>query len=315
MTLTNAIVIAFVAGLASAMLGAAALSGPGLGLFFVIVAPLPLMIVALRWHPLLALLGGALTAAAISLMVRGSAAVTFTVLVTAPAYGVGALFWRLERAGIAKPGPLCLAAALCGVVATLIGCFSISLSYAELEAQLLRQSEAVYRFMSGLPRDAPLTAPGGQDPQLFIRAYANAVAPMACAMLSAIYMINLWLAAKIAHKSNPAGFLWTPVYTLRLPKLMLPLSAGALIGGLMPGYPGLALELIGFASLVCLIALGYAAAHHATMGSGARGIALAGLWFATFIFGFPVILMLFAGIAELSFGWRDRVLASRANRD
>src|SRR5689334_5097283 len=111
MNLSNAIVIAFVAGLASAMLGAAAMSGPGLGLFFVLVAPLPLMIVSFRWHPLLALLGGALTAAALSMFLRGSTAVTFSVLVTGPAWLVGAIFWRAEREGLPKIGLLCLAAA------------------------------------------------------------------------------------------------------------------------------------------------------------------------------------------------------------
>ena len=315
MSLATAIVIAFVAGLASAMLAAAAMSGPGFGLLFVLIAPLPLMIVAFRWHPLLALLGGALTAAALSMFLRGSAAVTFCVLVTGPAYVAGAIFWRAERDGLPKVGPLCVAAAACAVLATLIGCLSISFSYAELEAQLLRQSEAVYRLFAGVPRDAPLTAPGGQDPQLFIRAYANAVAPLSCAMLAMIYMLNIWLAAKIAHKSNPSAFSWTPVYAMRLPLLLLPVSAGSLIGAMLPGYPGLALELAGFASLICLIALGYAAAHHATIGHGMRGFALTGLWLATFIFGLPVLIMLFAGIAEIAFGWRDRILASRNSRN
>lgn len=313
--MATAIVIAFVAGLASAMLGAAALSGPGFGLFFVIVAPLPLMIVAIRWQPLLALLGGALTAAALSFFLRGSAALTFSVLVTLPAYVVGLIFWRTRLEGPSKIGILCLSAAAYAVAATLAGALSISFSHDELEAQLLRQSEVVYRFMTGLSRDAPLVGPGGQDPQVFIRAYANAVPPLSCAMLAMIYMVNIWLAAKIAHKSNPALFAWTPVHQMRLPRLLLPASAGALVGGMLPGYLGLALEIAGFASLTALIALGYAAVHHATVGSPARGPILTGLWALTFIFGIPALLMLLAGIAELAFGWRDRVIASRRPRN
>jgi hypothetical protein len=311
MNLANAIVIAFVAGLASATLGAAAISGPGLGLFFVLIAPLPLMIVAFRWHPLLALLGGLLTAAAIALFIRGGAALTYSVLVTGPAYLVGTLFWGAAAPERTRVGLMCLATAACAVLATLIGCLSISFSHDELEAQLLRQSEAVYRFMSGIGRDAPLTAPGGGDPQLFIRAYANAVPPLSCAMLAFVYMFNVWLGARIAHKSNPLGFTWTPIYTMRLPRIMLGLSAGALIGGLMPGYPGLALELVGAASLVCLVVLGYAAAHHATVGTPTRGFALTGLWIATLVFGLPAAFMLLAGIAELTFGWREKIVARR----
>ncbi len=270
MNLTNGIIIAFVAGLASAMLGAAAMTGPGLGLFFVIVAPLPLIIVGLRWHPLLALLGGALTAAALAFFLRSSAAVTFSVLVTLPAYCGSALFWWSKREEGPVAGVMCLLAAAIAVIVTLAGCLSISFSYTELEAQLLRQSEMVYRFMMGIPRDGALVGPGGQDPQVFIRAYANAVAPLSCAMLTAIYIVNFWLAARIAHKSLPGLFDWEPVYMMRLPSLLLPLSAGALLGGLLPGYIGLALELVGFASMICLMALGYAAAHHATVGIAAR---------------------------------------------
>ncbi len=311
MNLTNGIIIAFVAGLSSAMLGAAAMTGPGIGLFFVIVAPLPLMIVGLRWHPMLALLGGALTAAALAFFLRGSAAITFSMLVTLPAYFGSSMFFWARRVEAPVAGTMALVAAGCAVLVTIAGCLSISFSHDELEAQLLRQSEMVYRFMMGIGRDGPLVGPGGQDPQVFIRAYANAVAPLSCAMLTAIYMINIWLAARITHKSLAGLFVWEPVYEMRLPRLMLPLSAGALIGALLPGYLGLFLELIGFASLICLMALGYAALHHATVGIGARGFALTALWLATFLFGLPAILMLFAGIAEIAFGWRDRVIASR----
>ncbi len=86
------------------MLGAAAMTGPGIGLFFVIVAPLPLMIVGLRWHPLLALLGGALTAAALAFFLRGSAAITFSMLVTLPAY-VGQRDVLLGAARGRRPSP------------------------------------------------------------------------------------------------------------------------------------------------------------------------------------------------------------------
>ncbi len=49
-----------------------------------------------------------------------------------------------------------LGAALYGAAATVIGALSVSFDYDTLEAHLLRQSEAVYRLMAGLGRDAPL---------------------------------------------------------------------------------------------------------------------------------------------------------------
>jgi hypothetical protein len=309
--MTNAIIISALSGLASALLAAAAMSGPGIGLFFAIIAPLPLMLVAIRWQPLLAVLGGALMAAALAFFLRGSAAISFSVLVTLPAFIVGSILWRGNFEGRAMVGMLCLSAAGYAVLATLLGAFSISFDYAELEQQLLRQSEQVYRFMMGIERDAPLTAPGGQDPQLFIKAYANAVAPLSCAMLAVIYMFNIWLAAKIAHRSNPAAFSWTPVYSMQLPRLLLPVSAVALLAGMLPGYPGLIMELIGTAAVMCLIVLGYAAVHHALVGNSMRTFFLGTLWLLTFIFGFPVLVMLAAGIAELALGWREKIVANR----
>jgi Predicted membrane protein (DUF2232) len=311
--MANAIIIAVIAGLASAMLAAAAMSGPAIGLFFVILAPLPLMIVAIRWQPLLAVLGGALMAAALAFFIRGSAAVSFSVLVTLPAYIVGSILWSGRHDGRTLLGLLCLSAAGYAVLATIVGAFSISLDFATLETHLLRQSETVYRFMMGIARDAPLTAPGGQDPQLFIRAYANAVAPLSCAMLAVIYMFNIWLAAKIAHRSSADTFSWIPVPTMQVPRILLPATAVALLGGMLPGYLGLIMELIGVAAVMCLTALGYAAVHHATLGLKARGMILTALWVTTLIFGLPAFAMLAAGIAELAFGWREKIVAGRTS--
>ncbi len=309
--MANAIIIAVIAGLASAMLAAAAMSGPAIGLFFVILAPLPLMIVAMRWQPLLAVLGGALMAAALAFFIRGSAAISFSVLVTLPAFIVGTILWRGAFEGRKLVGMLCLSAAGYAVLATLVGAFSISFDFATLDEHLLRQSETVYRFMMGIGRDAPLTAPGGNDPQLFIRAYANAVAPLSCAMLAVIYMFNVWLAAKIAHRSSPEVFQWAPVPMMQLPRLVLPAAALALVGGILPGYGGLIMELVGVAAVICLTALGYAAVHHATQGLGARGLVLTLLWLTTLVFGLPAFAMLAAGIAELTFGWREKIIANR----
>jgi hypothetical protein len=309
--MANAIIIAALAGIASAMLAAAAMSGPGLGLFFVIIAPLPLMIVAIRWQPLLAVLGGALTAAALAFFIRSSAAVSFSILVTLPAFITGWIIWSGRFHERQLVGVLCLSAGLYAVFATLVGAFSISFDYATLEATLMRQAEAVYRFTSGIGRDAPLTAPRGQDPQAFIRAYAAIVAPVSCVMLTLIFLFNTWLAAKIAHKSSGGTIGWIPVYSMQLPRLVLTVTALSLLGGMLPGYPGLILELIGISAVICIMALGYAAVHHATLGTAARGFALGGIWLLTLFIGLPAIFMLFAGIAELAFGWREKLIARR----
>jgi hypothetical protein len=317
----NAIMIAIMAGLASSLLAAAAASGAGIGLIFAIIAPLPLMIVAIGWNPLLAVLGGALTSAALIMLFKGSTGVVFAFLVTVPSYLAGVVIWRSSSANIDTPVPplqprdvvglLCLGAAFYAALITLIGALSISFDYATLQGHLLRQSEIVYRFMMGLAADAPLPQIGGQSSQVFINAYAEAVGPLTAAMLAFIYMVNVWVASKIVVKSSRSPISWTPVSNMRLPKFVLPLLVTTMLGGMLPGYLGFTLELMGVAGVMAISALGYATVHDVTTGHSARWFILTTLWTLTFIFGLPALIMLVVGIAELAFGWREKVIARR----
>lgn len=309
--MANAIILAIVAGFASALLAAAAISGPGIGLVLTFVAPLPLMIVAIGWQPLLAVLGGALTSAMLVMAFRGSAGIIFAILVTLPAYLAGLVIWRDHADTRFLVAKLCLGAALYGAFATVLGALSISTDYATLQSMLLRQSEGVYRFMMGLDGASPLLPINGQDPQIFITLYANLVAPLSAAVFGAIYMLNIWLAAKIAARSRPLGFDWPPVPKLRLPRFLLPLLGLTLLGAALPGYLGFTLELVGMAISLSVIALGYACIHDVSQGMAARSLILAALWALTLIFGFPVLLIFMAGLADLAFGWRDKILANR----
>jgi hypothetical protein len=300
------ILIAAAAGLASALLAAAAITGPGLGMLLAALAPLPLMIVGFGWHPLMAVLGGAITAAALSAMVRGSAGVIYAVLAMIPAYLAAHAAWRVDLDARARAGLIALGAAIYGALATIIGALSISFDYEILQGHLLRQSELVFRLMAGLGRDAPLEPVRGQDPKLFIQTYAQLVAPISTLILGMIYMFNAWIAARVAEASGRLPKDRAPVSAMAYPRLLLPVSAAALLTGLLPGYLGLMAELIGVASVLALIALGFAVVHDVTRGMAARPFILTVLWIVTFVIGIPAFLMLFVGIAELAFNWRAR---------
>ncbi len=307
------IFIAALAGIASALLAASAAAGSMLGAVLMVVAPLPLMIVAIGWHPLLALIGGALTSALLALLFRGSAGLMFAIMVMIPAYGAAWTMWRRPLDGPPLVGLLLMGGALYAALATLIGAFSISFDFSALEQQLVRQSELMYRVMSGLGADAPLTSVGGRDPKVFIDAMADAVGPFVAFMLGAIYILNIWLAAKITSRSGRLHGGWVPVPDLQLPRWLLPVAALSMLGGLLPGYLGFMLELISVACILALIALGYSAMHAISRGVAMRGLLLGTLWSLTLVFGFPVLLMLLAGVAELTFSWRRSLGASRPN--
>jgi hypothetical protein len=300
------ILIAAAAGMASALLAAAAATGPGFGLLLAALAPLPLMIVGFGWHPLMAVLGGAITAAALAAMLRGSAGVVYAVLAMIPAYLAAHVAWRADLDARTRIGIIALGAAFYGALATIIGAMSVSFDYETLQGHLMRQSEAVYRIMSGLSREAPLEPVRGQDPKLFIQTYAQLVAPISTMVLGMIYMLNAWIATRVAEASGRLPKERDPVSTMAYPRLLLPLSAGALLAGLLPGYVGLIAELLGVAAVLALIVLGFATVHDVTRGLAARPMILFALWSVTFIIGVPALLMLFVGIAELAFNWRAR---------
>ncbi len=306
------IIIAAAAGLASALLAAAAMSGPGIGMLLAALAPLPLMIVGFGWHPLLAVLGGSITAAALSAMIRGSAGLGYAVLVMIPAFLAAHMAWRGDLDGRQRIGFIALGCALYGAFAAIVGAFSISFDYATLQGHLLRQSELVYRIMSGIPAGAPLEPIRGQDPKLVIQLYAQIVAPASALSLGLMYMLNAWLAARVAQASGRLDPGRPPVSAMHYPRLILPLSAATLLGGMLPGYVGLISELLAVGGILALIALGFATVHDMTRGMSARPLILSLLWVVTFIAGLPALLMLFVGIAELAFGLRAR-RSSRQN--
>jgi Predicted membrane protein (DUF2232) len=309
--MTNAILIAGGAGIASALLAATAVSGGALGLVISLISPLPLMIVAFGWHPLLAVLGGALTAAALAAFLRGSAGLVYAVLVMAPAYLAGYIVWRGHNPAATVAGQLCIGAAVFGAIAALLGALSISLDYPTMQDHMLKQSELVFRFMMGLAKDAPLTPIRGQDPQLFIRTYAELVAPVSAFMLGLVYLVNIWLAGRIADTSGRLPIERPPAPDMAFPALVLPATVVAILGGMLPGYLGFAAELLAIALILAIIVLGFATLHALTRGNAARSFILSGLWILTLVFGLPALLMLGLGIAELAFGWRARKAAGR----
>jgi hypothetical protein len=164
--------------------------------------------------------------------------------------------------------------------------------------------------MSGLARDAALEPFRGQDPQLFIQTYAQIVAPVSAVALGLMYMLNTWLAARVAQASGRLDPARPSVSAMVYPRLMLPLFAAALLGGMLSGYIGLISELVAVASILALIALGFATIHEITRGMSARPLILSLMWVLTFVAGLPALLVLFVGIAELAFSLRARRRAS-----
>jgi hypothetical protein len=303
--------IAVAAGFASALMAATIASGGGLAMPLVLLAPLPLIIVSMGWHPLVAAIGGALTVAALAFFFRGSTALVFAVLVALPAYAFGAIAWRggdHARDGTLS-GRMMMAALLAGAFATVVGALSVSFSYAEFEAQLMRQAEATLRYMMQVPREQPLPRFGGTDADAVVKAYAAAVPVVTTAMLGFVYLLNVYVAGRVARQSGRLPVEWPDVPSLAAPRLLLPVTAVLLLLMALPGYMGLFAEVLGITGLLAITLVGFATVHFVSRGWPGRPVLLTLLWCGTVVFGVPAIIMLLVGIVELSFGLRRRKAA------
>jgi hypothetical protein len=300
--------IAVAAGFASALMAATIASGGGLAMPLVLLAPLPLVIVSIGWHPLVAAIGGAFTVAALAFFFRGSVGLIFGVLVALPAYALGAIAWRGgDRAGDGiLAGRLMMAALLFGAFATVAGALSVSFSYAEFEAQLMRQAEATLRYMMQVPADQPIPRMGGTEADAVVKAYAAAVPAVTTAVLGFIYVLNVYVAGRVVRQSGRLPVAWPDVPSVAAPRFLLPATAVLLLLMALPGYPGLVAEVLGTAGLMALTLVGFATVHFLSRGWPARVFLLSLLWSGTAIFGLPALVMLFVGIVELSFGLRRR---------
>src|SRR3954466_7794357 len=85
------VLIAIVAGSASALMFASVISGALISLVLLYLAPLPLMVAALGWGPLSAAIGGIAAAAGLAILFGLPYCIAFTVAVALPAWWLGHL--------------------------------------------------------------------------------------------------------------------------------------------------------------------------------------------------------------------------------
>jgi hypothetical protein len=307
------ILIAAGAGLVSTLLAATIVSGSALALLLVLLVPLPLMIVALGWHPLVGLLGGILSCLVLSVVFHDGVAVMFAVTTVVPAWLLPQLFLFPRTAGNGSrpprwldPGVVLLAASLYAVVVILIGALSIDTDYAEFRRAATTMAEQWLRLFLNLPSGAPLRTPDGRDASALVPQLATAMSILPVTGFITSYALSGWLAALVVHKS---GLLPRPRPVL--PDISFPRGTAILFGlaflaTLLPGYPGYAARLTVSSLMFAFTLLGFAVLHALTRGLGGRGLILTITWLTTLIIGFPGVLVAGLGFAEQLLGLRAR---------
>jgi hypothetical protein len=308
--MTRFIAIAIAAGFASALLAASSQAGPGFGMVLGFLSPLPLMIAAIGWHPLLALIGGALTSAFLTEFFGWRAGLTFALAIMAPAYIIARIIWEAERSRIV--GAVVMAATVYAALAVVVLAFTISGDYEGYQEIIRKRLEFVLQSSDMRQFQGQLPAFGTPEFKTLIDLMTQIMPILSAVSFTLMYFLNAWLACRITQRAGMLPIAWAPVWSLHLPRLALAIAAVSILLAALPGYAGFTAELIGNAAILSITALGYACIHDVTRGSSIRGVILTIIWLSTFVFaGIPAVLMLAVGIAELAFGWRGRILANR----
>jgi hypothetical protein len=216
------ILIALAAGCASAAMFASITSGALISLVLLYLSPLPLMVAAIGWGPLSAVIGGGLAAIGLGAAFGIGDLIAYAVAVALPACWLGhlCLLGRSETDGHGAPaalewypvGGILLWIAGFAALATAAALLALGGDAAAIAATL---RGFLLRVLS--MNDVPTSA----DTELWVEAMVG-FAPSAAAIVAMLTLtLNLWLAAKVAATSGRLSRPWPDLKTAALPPMTL----------------------------------------------------------------------------------------------
>jgi hypothetical protein len=308
--MTRSILIGAGAGLVSALLIAVVVKATPMALFLYLLAPLPVLIVALGWDHragLVATIVGGVALALGASPLRGIAYVAATAL---PAWWLAylALLGRANAAGAMDWYPtgrlLAWIAGIAALSLTAVAMIS-SGSYDSFRArtQTLLETMVQVRPLPGEGGDAQADALERQIIDRFVPA-VPALAAQGFALLMTLY---LWAAGRIVQVSGRLPRPWPDLPSTVMPKTVVGLFVASLGLAFLPSY----LSVLGAAlsgALAFAFALqGLAAIHDRTRGRPGRGLMLMGLYLIVFLSqGLALVALTLLGLFDTVRGRRPR---------
>jgi Predicted membrane protein (DUF2232) len=315
------------AGLASAVLTLALLSGSGLGFLLALFTALPITLVTLGWGSR-AGLSAAVSAVVILILAASSLNISdadtgvtplrfglqFGVSHALPAWGLAYLTIAgfgasSDGKGQLSLGALAAVSAVLGAANALSSTFTLGNSYSDAVANLERETTAAYRIMISVPEGQPLPINGGIDPQAFFHTVSRFALPMSALMATVFGLCGLWLAARIVRASGRLPRPWPDVAALRLPRWTLGMTGLASAVSLLPDIYGFVGQLLLAALLGAFLVQGFAVVHYLSRGNALRPMLL-GCVYAVSAFPATVAiawsLLIGLGLAEAFFNLRGR---------
>jgi Predicted membrane protein (DUF2232) len=312
------LLIAVAAGCASALMFASIMSGALISLLLLYLAPLPLMVAAIGWSPLAAVIGGIAACIGLGAVFDLSHGLAFAVTIVLPACWLGHLLLlgrpgELGHDSADAPalewfpiGRIVIWIAAMASLVTFVALLTLGTDIASISASL--RSGLTYFFTAVF--NGP-DAPSSAELDLWVDALI-VLAPISAVVVAVPTLaLNLWLAAKISATSGRLRRPWPDLRATALPPSTLAALSVALAFCFAGGMLGLFSKVIASALVMTYALIGFAVLHTLTLALRSRPFILSSTYVVVVMFSWPVLLVAALGIADAVFGLRQRYLRSR----
>ena len=309
------------AGAAAALLFASVASGSLLSVPLFYLAPLPILIAAMGWSHWAALIAAVVASGGLAIVFSGFFFLAFFVGVGLPAWWLGYL--ALLARPMTDPSPalewypaghLVFWAAVISGAIVIAGLLSLGGDLDSVRNAL----RAGLERMLNIQRQVPGTpSPGTEPPEPSrIADILTVILPPAAAVLATLTnVINLWLAERVVKISGRLARPLSDLSAMQFPTYAPALTAAAVAASFIPGIGGASAGVLGASLLMAYAILGFAVLHAITRGTSGRSFTLGGAYAATFVFGWPVLVMALLGLADTAFNFRGRAAGRRGPPD
>ena len=311
------VLIALIAGAASALMFASIVSGALVSLVLFYLAPLPLMVASIGWGPLCASVGGIAAAVGLGALFGLPYCIAFAVTVALPAWWLGHLV-LLSRPitpvtpdGATAPEPE-LEWYPVGRLLLWIAGFAALTTIAALLTLGTDADTIIGTLRRGLMRLLRTTDPqtSGEASQ-FVDALVR-IAPAAATLVAMMTLtLNLWLSAKVTATSGRLRRPWPDMMTAELPPMTLVGLCVALAFCFTGGLLAIFAQITAAALMMGYAFTGFAVLHTLTLALKSRTFWLGSTYAVVVVFGWPVIAMVILGMADAVFGFRERFMRTR----
>jgi hypothetical protein len=314
------VLIALIAGAASALMFASIVSGALISLVLFYLSPLPLMVAAIGWGPFYASLGGIAAAIGLGAIFGLPYCIAFAVTIALPAWWLGHLALLGRHAPETSPpasadaptapdlewypvGRILLWIAGFAVLTTIAALLTLGSDAEGITSSLRRGLMRILRAAD------PETS---AEIDLFIDALVK-IAPAVATLISMMTLtLNLWLSAKVTATSGRLRRPWPDLMSVELPSMTLAVLCVAIAFCFTGGLLAIVAQIITAALMLAYALTGFAVLHTLTLAMKNRAFWLASAYAVVGIFGWPVIAMVILGLADAVFSVRERFLRSRS---